>query len=149
MKRKIKCISMIGLLLLTGVASFSVSANQMEKNTPVVKFQSGTALITVTGGYKITIKIKEIDANYINNGYYYRFRIQFGNGQALCGSIYIDNSKEQYSTSSLFYYRLRLPEVLSGRTGTVTVHVEIGQNNAVPDQKYDEEGTFRGSRVFI
>lgn len=160
MKRKIICMSMIGLLLLTGVASFSVAAEPMEQNTPVVKSQAGDSVIDVSGGFfggpvGLFVHIKIIPTQAAKDKpYHWSYSITFTGTSGDVG--YTGDSG--FFSSNIRVVRLSSPSLsfmrrntdLNSRSGTIYVHVDIQEYNGGPlVQVYEKDGTFRGPFVFI
>jgi hypothetical protein len=125
--------------------------NQIEKKSPVVKSQSDVATITVTGGNKIKITVKEnVPNTIVNKGYYWRVEITFDGGLTFSPSFngYIDSSTESCSTYSLLYMRFWYKDCLNRRSGTVHVKVTIRDGNPGDVvQTLEKTGSFSFSRV--
>ena len=142
-------MSMIGLLLLTGVASFSVAAEPTEQKTPVVKSQAGDSNINVKGGFLSIFRgilISVVPGESVkNNNYIAYYEIRFNDEPMLMGDNRLDDSRVSYSTGPLF--SLRMADLLNSRGGTVEVTVKIRQNPGTPVQTEVYEANFHGAFV--
>ena len=146
MKRKIICISMVGLLLLTGVSSLSAIANQLEQNTPEVETLAGESKITVKGGLSLKVKITP-DASIQNKNFIYSIRVQFNDEPTIHDSGTIGSFPVSYSTGLLF--SLRMWDILNSRSGSVQVTVKIYKQLEPPVQEVVIKGTFFGPFISI
>jgi len=123
MKRKIICIGIIGLFLITGIA-FPALGKIVEKDTEtqVAKLDEDLADIVIKGFFRINVKIipdKEIQ----NSNYKYKIRIQFNEENAFLEDGFIKSSTIRFHFEPLFY--LRIWGLLQSRQGTVKVSVDI------------------------
>jgi hypothetical protein len=142
---------MIGLLLLTGVASFSVASEPTEQKTPVVKSAGGDSKIIVRGGF-LGIHILVFPDRGVKTGeYIVWYKYEFNDEPFIKDDDYIRRFSlfpVGDSTGSLF--ALRMNDMLGSSSGTVKVTVRIGlnQNPAVaPEQEEVHEASFNGAYV--
>lgn len=151
MKRKIICISMISLLLLTAFPSLSVAAEPTEQNTPVVKSAEGDSKIIVRGGFLGIHIIVFPDRSVRTGEYIVSYKYEFNDEPYIADSDYIRRFNPfpvWDSTGSLFALRLR--DLLDSSDGTVKVTVKIGKNQNPPVAPVQEDvyqATFTGAYV--
>jgi hypothetical protein len=151
MKQKIICISVIGLLLFTGVASFPTLANKLEKNTSVVKSEVESlgqyADITIYGFIRINVKVVP-NENIKNKGYKYDMEFEFNDEYPFVAHGKIYRSTIRYHLPPLFYLRFR--GHLISREGTIKVTVKILEEDQEEPGWYrtvqteEKTGTFSG-----
>jgi len=149
MNKKIICISIVGLLLLTGISSFSAVGKTLEEKTQEVEIETASSGISVDGFLRIKVNVNTIGE--IEEGHYCFVDIKFDDGQkiVMCDDE-ITSSSKTFKSRFIFVYGFN--GYITGREGSVTAYVQImkplggGRYEHITDEM-EFEGKYNGPFV--